>query len=104
MAAKLWLLALMIFCHVIPISACEEINFKTDYLQKGIFCSAQMEDVSTVKKLVQLFYQQNVIGIYKRPNRSAQVCYWKLAESGLVDLMTLNGGTFKSSGTCTKVS
>ena len=98
MAPKTWFcLSSLLWC-VTAVPACQEIRFKNNILRKGILCSAQTEDMSTVEKKVNLFRKENVIGIYALPKAIGHVCYWKPVESGLVDLMTLSGGIFHMIG------
>ena len=94
-----WFSLSLLFCCAIAASGCREVyNLKYNILHKGILCSAQTEDISNFEKKVSLFRKNNVIGIYAVNKAIGYVCYWKEVESGLVDLMTLSGGTFHMTG------
>ena len=100
MTSNTWLRLPFLFCCVIAASACQNDNFNAKYniSRKGILCSTQSEDISTVVKKILLIKSPNVIGIYELPKAIGYVCYWKPVGTGLVDLMTLNGGIFHMTG------
>ena len=81
--------------------SCPNIHFRLKSnatAPKGILCSAGFEDISTPNRTVKLLARDGVIGIYKRSNYVAQLCYWKNVESGLIYLSTLTGGKFYAIG------
>ena len=81
--------------------SCPNIHFRlrsSFTLQKGILCSAELEDISIPNKAAKLLARDGTIGIYKRNNFTAQICYWKVVESGLIFLNNLTGGIFYAIG------
>ena len=85
---------LLLLCCVNVVSSCIDYHLRTTTAQKGIWCSLQIEDMPTRRK-VELLKTDGVIGIYKKDEMEGQVCYWKHVESGL-DLTNLTGGIFLS--------
>ena len=63
--------------------------------ETSVFCSSASDDTSTYSKLLYLLNKNNasdVVGIYKRSDKTAQLCYSKMVESGQVTLATLSDG------------
>jgi hypothetical protein len=61
-------------------------------------CSSQIEDISTIIDIIQLLYQDGVVGIYKKNEIAGQVCYWKEVKSGLIEVASLSGGSIHTIG------
>ena len=90
----------LVCCALALASSCKDntIRIKRNIVQKGVLCSAQIKEISSVRNTINLFKMDNVIGIYKKNNTTGHICYWKKVESGLVNLKTLSGGIYLSSG------
>ena len=93
---------LLLLCCVNVVSSCNNYHLRTTTAQKGIWCSSQVEEMPTRRK-VELLKMDGVIGIYKKDEMKGHVCYWKQVDSGLVDLANLTGGIFLSSGKSTRI-
>ena len=100
MESKAWFCLMLLLCCVTAAFTCQEtqLNAKYNIFHKGILCSTQKEDISTVGQKIHLFKRPNVIGIYAMSRTIGHVCYWKEVESGLVDVMTLTGGIIHMAG------
>ena len=55
-------------------------------------CTANHEDISSIFKLINLFGQDGVTGMYKTSKTAAYPCYFNATRSGLVDVNNLSGG------------
>ena len=57
----------------------------------AIFCSNGIQDISSYTKLLNLISKDDVVGIYRRSEKTAQVCYGKAVDNAAT-LATLSGG------------
>ena len=63
-----------------------------------ILCSSKIENITRLSQLLDIISRDNVIGIYKRNESAAQLCYWKEVETGLINLASLSGGNIQTLG------
>ena len=64
----------------------------------GVLCSPKIENTTDLSQLIDIISRDNVIGIYKRNESAAQLCYWKEVETGLISLASLSGGNIQTLG------
>ena len=87
------------FLSINLVYSCEENGYtfiRDDTLDATtVLCSSKSSDISTYTKLLDAVERRNVsflLGIYKRSDMTAQLCYSKMVESGQVTLATLSDG------------